>query len=60
MTVSSPELDKIYSIALLNGAIGAKLSGAGRGGNLIILAQDEGKLAVLKKALLQAGLEVLN
>ena len=60
LTVSSPELDKIYSIALLNGAIGAKLSGAGRGGNLIILAQDEGKLAVLKKALLQAGLEVLN
>ena len=60
LTVSSPELDRIYSISMRNGAIGAKLSGSGRGGNLIVLAQDEIKLAVLKKALLQAGLEVLN
>lgn len=37
MTVSSPELDKLVKAALNSGALGAKLSGGGRGGNMIAL-----------------------
>ncbi len=39
--VSCPELDELTSIALQNGAYGAKLTGAGRGGNFIVLCRDE-------------------
>jgi mevalonate kinase len=41
LTVSSPELDQLVEAALNAGAGGAKLSGGGRGGNLIALAQPE-------------------
>ena len=37
MTVSSPELDTLVSAARSAGALGAKLSGGGRGGNMIAL-----------------------
>jgi len=37
MTVSSPELDRLVSAARSAGALGAKLSGGGRGGNMIAL-----------------------
>jgi mevalonate kinase len=37
MTVSSPELDKLVNAARKAGALGAKLSGGGRGGNMIAL-----------------------
>ena len=37
MTVSSPELDKLVSSAREAGALGAKMSGGGRGGNMIAL-----------------------
>jgi mevalonate kinase len=37
MTVSSPELDRLVSAARSAGASGAKLSGGGRGGNMIAL-----------------------
>ncbi|NPV86379.1 MAG: mevalonate kinase [Anaerolineae bacterium] len=40
--VSCPELDSMVSAALNAGALGAKLSGAGRGGNLIALVPPEG------------------
>ncbi len=39
--VSSPELETLISAALRAGAIGAKLCGAGRGGNMIALVNDE-------------------
>jgi mevalonate kinase len=45
--VSSPQLDQFVSTALEHGALGAKLSGAGRGGAMIALvenAEDEEKL----------------
>jgi mevalonate kinase len=42
MGVSSPELDKLIEAARLSGALGAKLSGAGRGGNMIALVTPEG------------------
>lgn len=35
--VSCPELDQLVSTALASGALGAKLSGGGRGGNVIAL-----------------------
>src|SRR6266508_2455465 len=41
LTVSSPELDQLVEIARNTGALGAKLSGGGRGGNLIALVSPE-------------------
>jgi len=42
--VSSPELDRLLHAARAAGAMGAKLCGAGRGGNMIALvAQDQAK-----------------
>lgn len=54
MTVSSPELDKLAAAAETAGALGAKLSGAGRGGNVIALVTEESEAAV-RQALLDAG-----
>jgi mevalonate kinase len=41
LTVSSPELDKFVVAAREAGAFGAKLSGGGRGGNMIALVKSE-------------------
>ncbi len=41
LTVSCKELDELVRVARENGAIGAKLTGTGRGGNMIALAPDE-------------------
>jgi mevalonate kinase len=41
LTVSSPELDRLVTAALDAGADGAKLSGGGRGGNMIALCAPE-------------------
>ncbi|RPJ23846.1 MAG: mevalonate kinase [Chloroflexi bacterium] len=41
MTVSSPELDHLVEAARNAGALGAKLSGGGRGGNMIALVEPE-------------------
>ncbi|MCP4360090.1 MAG: mevalonate kinase [Chloroflexi bacterium] len=46
MSVSSPELDGLVTAANKAGALGAKLSGAGRGGNMIALVTSESKAAV--------------
>jgi mevalonate kinase len=54
MRVSSPELDNLVSAALNAGALGAKMSGGGRGGNMIALVEKE-KAPVISKALLSAG-----
>ena len=53
LTVSSPLLDKLVEVAIQAGALGAKLSGGGRGGNMIALVTAETQEAVtiaLKKA----------
>ena len=55
MTVSSPELDNLVDAALQAGALGAKLSGAGRGGNMIALVADEAGEIEVTTALQQAG-----
>ncbi len=54
MTVSAPELERLVRAAQQAGALGAKLSGAGRGGNMITLVEVERETAV-RHALLQAG-----
>ncbi len=54
LTVSCPELDMLAAVAEEAGARGAKLSGAGRGGNLIALIEPECAGAVTE-ALLRAG-----
>lgn len=41
MTVSSPQLDRLVEAAKTSGADGAKLSGGGRGGNMLALVQSE-------------------
>lgn len=54
LTVSSPELDRLVQAALGAGALGAKLSGGGRGGNMLALVQ-EGDQARVEQALKSAG-----
>jgi mevalonate kinase len=56
MSVSSPELDRLVLAARSAGALGAKLSGGGRGGNMIALAdQDPVSAANIATALRSAG-----
>ncbi len=54
MTVSSAELDQLFQAAMQAGALGAKLSGGGRGGNMIaqVLPENAEKISA---ALLEAG-----
>jgi mevalonate kinase len=54
MTVSCAELDKLVEAARSNGALGAKLSGGGRGGNIIALVEKENAPAIAR-ALSTAG-----
>lgn len=54
MTVSSPELDRLVSAAREAGALGAKLSGGGRGGNMLALVTPESAESVAS-ALRSAG-----
>lgn len=54
MGVSSPELDRLTGAARNAGALGAKLSGGGRGGNLIVLVEAENAEAI-RAALRRAG-----
>ena len=54
MTVSSPELDRLISAARNAGALGAKLSGGGRGGNMIALVQPQ-RSEDVAAALIAAG-----
>ncbi len=46
MGVSCPELDRLVAAALESGALGAKLSGAGCGGNMIALVTEESRSRV--------------
>jgi len=54
LTVSSPELDKLVAAARDAGALGAKLSGGGRGGNMIALV-EEARADSVAGALMSAG-----
>jgi len=52
--VSSPELDHLVAVARDAGALGAKLSGGGRGGNMIALVQPA-DATIVAEALSNAG-----
>ena len=54
MTVSLPELDQLVEAARKAGAWGAKMSGGGRGGNMIALVEKE-KAEDVAFALISAG-----
>ena len=54
MGLSSAGLDRLVSAARESGALGAKLSGGGRGGNMIALVTPE-KAAAVSQALQAAG-----
>jgi mevalonate kinase len=54
LTVSSPELDRLVDAARDAGALGAKLSGGGRGGNMIALV-EQAKAESVAEALMSAG-----
>jgi len=52
--MSNPQIDSWYNIALVNGAVGGKLIGAGGGGFLMFLAEDRARL---RKAMTAEGLQ---
>ena len=52
--VSIPALDRLVAAAREAGALGAKLTGAGMGGNIIALA-PEAQIESIRRALLRAG-----
>jgi mevalonate kinase len=54
LTISSPELDLLVGAARGSGALGAKLSGGGRGGNMIALVRS-GQAEQVAAALEAAG-----
>ena len=54
--VSTPELDRLTAFALRNHALGAKLCGAGRGGNVIALINED-SIPSFKQALVDQGIE---
>jgi mevalonate kinase len=58
MTVSSAELDVLVAAAEDAGAFGAKLSGGGRGGNMIALVNDKTS-ADIEAALTKAGAKTI-
>ncbi|MHA1904487.1 MAG: mevalonate kinase [Candidatus Thorarchaeota archaeon] len=55
LTVSCKELDEFVAIAKKNGALGAKMTGTGRGGNIIALAPDETTRNKIAKVLENSG-----
>jgi mevalonate kinase len=54
LTVSSTLLDQLVAAAQNAGALGAKLSGGGRGGNMIALVSEE-TVSPVKSSLIEAG-----
>jgi mevalonate kinase len=55
LDVSCRELDALCEAARQAGALGAKLSGGGRGGNMIALARDAASADLVRMALKAAG-----
>jgi len=53
--VSTPKLDAVVAAALEAGAIGARMTGGGFGGSVVLVAEREDALAVLQGTLKRAG-----
>ncbi|MBU1007878.1 mevalonate kinase [Candidatus Dependentiae bacterium] len=60
LTISCPELDKVSSIAQNEGALGAKLTGTGRGGLAIALTPGKELQDKVSNALKKSGYAVLQ
>ena len=58
--VSSPELDGLVKAARQAGALGAKLSGGGRGGNMIALVEEAAAQRVVQALLDQGAKRVIT
>jgi mevalonate kinase len=58
ITVSGEINDKLVNLALKNGAVGAKMTGTGRGGLVIALAENEKILKKIAKAIKKEGYDV--
>lgn len=56
--ITNPQIDAWYDLARRNGAIGAKISGAGGGGFLMVYCED--KKNRLRETMSNAGLRELN
>lgn len=56
-SMSNPEINRWYKLALDNGAIGGKLIGAGGGGFLMFYAEEKGRL---RQAMAKAGLQEIR
>ncbi|WP_086314128.1 mevalonate kinase [Enterococcus sp. 7F3_DIV0205] len=55
LTVSNDQLDELVAAALKNGALGAKLTGGGRGGCMIALADSKTQAEKIAAALEETG-----
>ena len=55
LTVSCKELDSLVEIARANGALGSKMTGTGRGGNMIAIAADASTADRIAEALEKGG-----
>lgn len=55
LTVSNEKLDTFVQVAQENGALGAKLTGGGRGGCMIVLVETEKQATEMSKRLQKAG-----
>ena len=55
--VSTPELERMVSVARLSGALGAKLTGAGGGGSIVAICPD--RVDDVRQALQRAGFQTI-
>ncbi len=60
LDISHPALDQLIETARQSGALGAKLSGGGRGGNMIALVPDENTTHISKALLAKGAVRVIT
>jgi len=60
ISVSSPELDRMVQLARTAGALGAKLTGAGGGGSVVCLCEDDAHGVNVAGSLARAGYQALQ
>lgn len=57
--VSCPELDELTALAVKHGAYGAKLTGAGRGGNFIVLCRNAEHTLLMRSIFEGLGVRII-
>ena len=58
-SISNSEIDRVYDLAMANGAFSGKVSGAGGGGFMFFMVEPTKKLQLIKELNKQQG-EVIN